>query len=123
MRWDRIGVLIDRVKDDLIRQGYEFRVYDYKRPFHVSHRYRYFHLDASQPSPIKFQQGTVRTNCMDNLDRTNVVQAALAKWTLGQQLIQLGILLPGSSIDDYEALSKDFRESRRYYSTRSFIFI
>jgi hypothetical protein len=48
---------------------------------------------------------------MDNLDRTNVVQAALAKWTLNQQLIVLGILSPGVGVDDYEALSKDFRES------------
>ena len=48
---------------------------------------------------------------MDNLDRTNVVQATLAKWTLNQQLIELGILSSGARIDDYEALSKDFRES------------
>lgn len=48
---------------------------------------------------------------MDNLDRTNVVQAALAKWTLNRQLQTLGILPPGESIDDYEALGKDFRES------------
>jgi len=48
---------------------------------------------------------------MDNLDRTNVVQAALGKWTLNQQLIELGILSPGVGVDDYEALSKDLRES------------
>jgi hypothetical protein len=47
---------------------------------------------------------------MDNLDRTNVVQAALAKWTINQQLRDLGILPPGASVDDYEAFSKDFRE-------------
>jgi phosphatidylinositol 4-phosphatase len=49
---------------------------------------------------------------MDNLDRTNVVQATIARWILNQQLRELGILLPGESIDDYEAISKDFRESR-----------
>jgi hypothetical protein len=48
---------------------------------------------------------------MDNLDRTNVVQAALAKWTINRQLQAAGILPQNSSIDDYEALSKDFRES------------
>lgn len=57
------------------------------------------------------QQGIVRTNCMDNLDRTNVVQAALAKWTINRQLQAAGILPQDASIDDYEALSKDFRES------------
>lgn len=48
---------------------------------------------------------------MDNLDRTNVVQASLAKWTLNKQLRDLGILPASASIDDYEAFSKDFRES------------
>lgn len=48
---------------------------------------------------------------MDNLDRTNVVQAALAKWTLNQQLTELGILSGSAGIDDYESFSKDFRES------------
>lgn len=49
---------------------------------------------------------------MDNLDRTNVVQATVAKWTLGQQLESLGIISPGSSIDEYPKLSSDFRESK-----------
>lgn len=49
---------------------------------------------------------------MDTLDRTNVVQAALAKWTLHQQLIELGILSPSVGVDNYEGLSKDLRESR-----------
>lgn len=73
---------------------------------------RYFHVNAAESQPHKLQSGTVRTNCMDNLDRTNVVQAALAKWTLNQQLISLGILSPGGSIDEYPALSADFRESK-----------
>jgi phosphatidylinositol 4-phosphatase len=48
---------------------------------------------------------------MDTLDRTNVVQAALAKWTLNQQLVELGILSPDIGIDNYEGVSKDFRKS------------
>ncbi|GLB36461.1 putative sacI homology domain containing protein [Lyophyllum shimeji] len=91
MRWDRISVLIDILKDDLEKAGY-------------------FRLDASQPQPLKMQNGIVRTNCMDNLDRTNVVQAALAKHTLTIQLRDLGILPANAGIDDYEGFSKDFRE-------------
>lgn len=49
---------------------------------------------------------------MDNLDRTNVVQAAIAKHILNQQLQSLGILSSGDGIDDYEAFSKEFRECR-----------
>jgi hypothetical protein len=49
---------------------------------------------------------------MDNLDRTNVVQAALARWTLNQQLKAVGILSGEDSIEAYEGISKDFRESQ-----------
>ncbi|KAH7929386.1 inositol phosphatidylinositol phosphatase [Leucogyrophana mollusca] len=91
MRWDRISVLIEKMEEDLVKQGY-------------------FHLDAAQSNPVQQQQGTVRTNCMDNLDRTNVVQAALAKWTLDHQLKALGILSESEGVDDFETLSRDFRE-------------
>jgi hypothetical protein len=74
--------------------------------------FRYFHLGANEDKPIKEQTGIVRTNCMDNLDRTNVVQAAIAKWTLSHQLRELGILSGTAEIDDYESFSKDFRESK-----------
>ncbi|KAL7750790.1 hypothetical protein RI367_003747 [Sorochytrium milnesiophthora] len=38
------------------------------------------------------QQGIMRSNCMDCLDRTNVVQSALARHVIGLQLMRLGIL-------------------------------
>ena len=37
------------------------------------------------------QQGVLRTNCMDCLDRTNVVQSAVAGYTLQKQLDTLGL--------------------------------
>lgn len=49
---------------------------------------------------------------MDNLDRTNVVQAALAKWTLNHQLKALGVLAEGEDLDDFHGLSRDFRECK-----------
>jgi len=91
MRWDRISILIDKMKDDLERQ-------------------KWFQLDAERLAPTYLQQGSVRTNCMDNLDRTNVVQATLAKHTLTLQLRDLGILPPDAGVDDYSGLSQDFRE-------------
>ena len=65
-------------------------------------KYGYFHLDSSRPDPIKLQKGIVRTNCMDNLDRTNVGQAAIAKWTLNRQLKALGILQESDNVENYE---------------------
>lgn len=49
---------------------------------------------------------------MDNLDRTGVVQGALAKRVLNLQLTSLGVLPEGSTIDNYEDLSAQFRESK-----------
>ncbi|KAF5314077.1 hypothetical protein D9611_006765 [Ephemerocybe angulata] len=89
MRWDRISLLIDNIREDLEEEGF---------------------FAVSSSAPPRFQKGVVRTNCMDNLDRTNVVQATIAKWVLNKQLIETGVLSPGSGVDDFEALSKDFRE-------------
>lgn len=58
---------------------------------------------------------------MDNLDRTNVVQATIAKWTLNQQLKELGILSGTSGVDDYESFSKDFRESKNSFEVSSWV--
>jgi hypothetical protein len=52
---------------------------------------------------------------MDNLDRTNVVQASLAKYTLTLQLRELGIISPTENVDDFGSLSQDFRESQLSY--------
>ncbi|KAF9535466.1 inositol/phosphatidylinositol phosphatase [Crepidotus variabilis] len=91
MRWDRISVLIDRMKEDL-------------------EKYKYFQLDSTAETPKCVQSGIVRTNCMDNLDRTNVVQATLAKYTLNLQLQDLGIISASDGVDDFESFSKVFRE-------------
>lgn len=42
-------------------------------------------------STIQQQSGIIRTNCMDCLDRTNVVQSAIAGWALEHQLSDRGI--------------------------------
>ncbi|KAH9835829.1 SacI homology domain-containing protein [Rhodofomes roseus] len=91
MRWDRIQGLLDRLDEDLASYGY-------------------FHLDASKSEPVRIQTGVVRTNCMDNLDRTNVGQSAVAKWMLTRQLQALDILHETDTIDRYEDFMRDFRE-------------
>lgn len=73
--------------------------------------FRYFRLGPDAPLPLTKQLGTVRTNCMDNLDRTNVVQASLAKWTLNKQLREAGIIGAQSSIEEYPTFFQNFRES------------
>lgn len=52
--------------------------------------FSYFH--KSGDNVVKKQTSVIRTNCMDCLDRTNVVQSTFAKYMLIQQLIEVGIL-------------------------------
>ncbi|KAK7202723.1 putative phosphoinositide phosphatase [Myxozyma melibiosi] len=57
----------------------------------------------------KTQNGVVRTNCMDCLDRTNVVQSTLAGWTLQRQLIDARILAPAERWEEDAAFVSVFR--------------
>ncbi|GAA98455.1 uncharacterized protein L969DRAFT_61487 [Mixia osmundae IAM 14324] len=91
MRFDRVSILIDKLESDLIRQGY------------------FFHDTSSSQTPQKTQTSVVRTNCMDCLDRTGVVQAALAKWALTQQLQAVGIFSSKETVDDHPRLQHIFR--------------
>jgi hypothetical protein len=43
-------------------------------------------------SKINTQKGVFRTNCMDCLDRTNVVQSVIARQILLQWLSKLGVM-------------------------------
>ncbi|KAL7028765.1 hypothetical protein ACKWTF_005985 [Chironomus riparius] len=79
MRWDRLHILIDR----LAHEQDEFGV---------------FHLRSG--SLYSAQDGVFRTNCIDCLDRTNVVQSMLAKRSLQQTLTKLGILNKGQTLEN-----------------------
>lgn len=50
------------------------------------------------------QTGIIRTNCVDCLDRTNVIQTSIANLVLEQQLYKLGVLAPSSKNPDGIAL-------------------
>nr|VWP01399.1 1,3-beta-glucanosyltransferase (EC [Ganoderma boninense] len=94
MRWDRISVLLGKLEEELIQNGVG----------------RYFHLASNKPEPVKLQTGVIRSNCMDNLDRTNVAQSAIAKWMLERQLKELRVIQENDSVDNYDELTRDFRE-------------
>ena len=96
LRWHRTSLLLDQLKDGLWKGQY-FRGID--MPADVSGRYE---VRAKQTA-------VVRTNCMDCLDRTNVVQTMLARWTLTRQLTDVGILKPGETADDDPTFAHFFR--------------
>lgn len=66
MQWHNLAKLLDAVRADVDRFGY-------------------FEADA-RGRVLRTQQGILRTNCMDNLDRTNVVQSIFARYSLLSQL-------------------------------------
>lgn len=77
LRWDRLSILMDR----LAREQEEFG---------------YF-LMLRDGAIVSQQDGVFRTNCIDCLDRTNVVQSLLAKRSLQHQLlVNVVFLFPSS---------------------------
>jgi len=60
-------------------------------------------------SEVRQQKGVFRVNCMDCLDRTNVVEGLLAKRSLRDQLILLGILQESDKIEAQGTFDYVFR--------------
>ncbi|OTF73012.1 phosphatidylinositide phosphatase SAC1-like protein [Euroglyphus maynei] len=70
--------------------------------------YGYYWWCSSTNSVQRVQQGIVRTNCIDSLDRTNVVQSMIAKSVLRKQMIDAGILSEFEMIESYPVLNSLF---------------
>uniref|UniRef100_A0A914C120 Phosphatidylinositol-3-phosphatase SAC1 n=1 Tax=Acrobeloides nanus TaxID=290746 RepID=A0A914C120_9BILA len=91
LNWDRLSILKDMLAPELVDFGF-------------------FYSAIDNPSDVRFQLGFFRTNCMDCLDRTNVVQAMLAKESLRNQLFFLGIIdNPNLDLDVLEDFSYIFK--------------
>ncbi|EPQ32453.1 uncharacterized protein PFL1_00649 [Pseudozyma flocculosa PF-1] len=71
----------------------------------------YFLNDTTrQGQPVVRQQkSVVRTNCMDCLDRTNVVQGTLARWVLNDQLRAVGVLSKDEKVETHETFMHMYR--------------
>ncbi|EEQ32919.1 Phosphoinositide phosphatase sac1 [Microsporum canis] len=87
LQWHRAELLLNRLKEGLQRGQYFSGTESLGNPSGT--------LDVRT-----VQSSVVRTNCMDCLDRTNVVQSMLGRWTLTRQFIDCGILQPGEKTDD-----------------------
>ncbi|OUC45939.1 hypothetical protein D917_08109 [Trichinella nativa] len=67
---------------------------------------RFAWIDKNGQAACK-QNGVFRVNCVDCLDRTNLVQTAIAKFKLEEQLRKFGVLLPEVELD--QGVEKKFR--------------
>ena len=95
LKWHRALILLERLEKGLLQGGY-FRAVDMPG-------------DTGRLEVRYNQSAVVRTNCMDCLDRTNVVQTMLGRWTFTRQLIDAGILRQGESADDDPDFAHLFR--------------
>lgn len=66
MKWENLKFLMNELEQDI-------------------ENYKYFSIDFNN-TVLETQKGTFRVNCIDNLDRTNVVQSMIARRSI---LIQL----------------------------------
>lgn len=95
MRWYRVKLLIDHLKDMGLKKT------DF---FHV--------VRSPSGETIKIvseQKSVVRTNCMDCLDRTNVVQSVLAHWILQEELEEAGVITNGVAWEEDKQLLSTFQ--------------
>ena len=93
LKWHRAQLLLDQLKDGLVAGGY----------FHG------IDMLSGGVDVRRKQTAVVRTNCMDCLDRTNVVQSMLGRWTLTRMLIDQGVMRPGESAQDDQTFEHLFR--------------
>ncbi|KAI8807696.1 SacI homology domain-containing protein, partial [Cladochytrium replicatum] len=92
MQWDRISLLVEEIQTDLQEQGYT-------------------RIDGSN-TLLMWQKSMIRTNCMDCLDRTNVVQSVLARKKIEEQFRDLALWPPGiTNIEGIPELEAVFRNA------------
>lgn len=95
MRWNRVRMLIDNLVDLGLSNS------------------DFFHAIISPEGAIKKvmneQSSVVRSNCMDCLDRTNVVQSVLAHWVLQKEFETAGVTPESERWEDNPALLLSFQ--------------
>ena len=96
LKWHRAELLMGRLQDGLTQGGY-FRGVEHPGS------------PGGQLDTRSAQSSVVRTNCMDCLDRTNVVQSMLGRWALTNQLIDAGVLRHGETANDDREFEDLFR--------------
>ncbi|PAV56587.1 hypothetical protein WR25_23388 [Diploscapter pachys] len=90
MQWHRLSILRDQLQNEITEFGF-------------------FASSINDPEFCRAQAGFFRTNCMDCLDRTNVVQSLLARESLSEQLQYLGILRHEQRVEHIDELEKCFK--------------
>ncbi|KAK8462362.1 hypothetical protein SEVIR_1G196400v4 [Setaria viridis] len=89
VHFERLSQLYDQIKDYL-------------------RKHRYF-LINDKDEKIEEQTGTVRTNCIDCLDRTNVTQSMIGRKILESQLQRIEVLGVDDTISNHPAFDTNYK--------------
>jgi hypothetical protein len=95
LQWHRAKLLMDQLAPHVLQHGY-FRGVDMPG-------------DKGGVEVRGHQTAVIRTNCMDCLDRTNVVQSMIGRFILSRMLIDLGLMREGESAEEDAAFEHLFR--------------
>ncbi|CAI6762483.1 ANM_collapsed_G0032060.mRNA.1.CDS.1 [Saccharomyces cerevisiae] len=96
MQWHRVKLLIDHLeKLGLSNEDFFHKVID---------------SNGNTVEIVNEQHSVVRTNCMDCLDRTNVVQSVLAQWVLQKEFESADVVATGSTWEDNAPLLTSYQK-------------
>jgi hypothetical protein len=73
--------------------------------------YGYFHYDLQSKTVMRMQDGIIRVNCIDCLDRTNVVESIFGRHVITKQLRQLGLISESEQVSDHKHLENIFKNT------------
>ncbi|KAF9426812.1 hypothetical protein BGZ76_002588, partial [Entomortierella beljakovae] len=100
MKYENIDMLTKSIEPQILEQGYCWITIAGDNAARK---------DGENFERLYNQKGVIRTNCMDCLDRTNVVQSALGRHILNHQLLRLGIAsFPDKGLSVYEDFENIF---------------
>lgn len=85
MKWENLSKLVSIIEGDLQDHGYFMAQIDVGLDARAQ-------MTEQTVRVMQEQKGVMRTNCMDCLDRTNVVQSVFSRKILHQQLFKLGVI-------------------------------
>jgi len=86
MKWENLSKLVDIVKSELDDYGH------FMGEMRVGFDQSSYLNDPRNSRIIQEQNGSFRTNCMDCLDRTNVVQGVFSRYVAHEQLMSMNLL-------------------------------
>ena len=106
LKYENLARLVDHISRELSNYGY----------FHIERKNNASVRDYSSKNS---QKGIIRSNCMDCLDRTNVVQSVFARNILHDILSKLEIGSKSKSIGAFEKLPDKLEEDFRVSWTKN----